>query len=143
MLLSLINIGSSIALNAILSLSTIALYFSYIIPIFLLVLKRLRRETINFGPFTLGKWGLWINLYALVFGIFIVVFLPFPVATPVGAETMNYAAPVFIGLMLVALVDWFARGRKFYAGPTREDGVTMEHVEPSVIPVESRPEKEA
>jgi len=119
-LLSLINIGSSIALNVILSLSTLGLYISYIIPIALLAIKRMRKEPIEFGPFHLGRYGLWINLYALVFGIFIVLFLPFPAATPVDATTMNYAGPVFLFLVLVALVDWFVRGRKHYVGPRRE-----------------------
>ncbi|KAK4958973.1 hypothetical protein LTR10_003772 [Elasticomyces elasticus] len=128
-LLSLINIGSSIALNAILSLSTLALYISYLIPITLLVLKRLRREKVTFGPFSLGRFGFWINLYALVFGIFIVIFLPFPVATPVNATTMNYAGPVFLGLVLLALVDWVVRGRHYYAGPTREENAGLEQTD--------------
>lgn len=120
MLLSLINIGSSIALNAILSLSTLALYISYLIPISLLVMKRLRSEKIEFGPFTLGRFGIWINCYAIVYEVFIVIFLPFPAATPVSAMTMNYAGPVFLGLVLIALADWIVRGRKFYDGPIRE-----------------------
>ena len=103
-------------MNAILSLSTLALYVSYLIPIILLVMKRLRKEPIAFGPFKLGQYiplaaaasiieltieagraGLWINIYAIVFAIYIVIFLPFPVATPVSAQSMNYAGPVFIG----------------------------------------------
>ncbi|KAK3112776.1 hypothetical protein LTR53_010592 [Teratosphaeriaceae sp. CCFEE 6253] len=119
-LLSLINIGSSIALFAILSLSTLALYISYFIPIGLLILKRLRKEHIDFGPFTLGSFGIWINLFAFAFGVFIVIFLPFPATTPVNATTMNYAGPVFLGLVMVALIDWFVRGRNHYVGPTQE-----------------------
>lgn len=132
MLLSLINIGSSIALNAILSLSTLALYVSYLIPITLLIMKRLRKEPIQFGPWHLGRFGLWINLYALVFGIYIVIFLPFPAATPVDAESMNYAGPVFLGLLLIALIDWFVRGRKHYAGPMQENVFEADAKEPGV-----------
>jgi hypothetical protein len=33
---------------------------------------------------------------------------------------MNYAAPVFGFVILLALTDWFVRGRKFYVGPKRE-----------------------
>ncbi|KAK5123027.1 hypothetical protein LTR85_003593 [Meristemomyces frigidus] len=132
-LLSLINIGSSIALNAILSLSTLALYISYLIPITLLIIKRLRKDPIDFGPWRLGRFGLWINMYALAFGIYISIFLPFPAATPVNASSMNYAGPVFIGLLLVALIDWFVRGRKHYAGPTHEEtGIDFEAKEPGV-----------
>lgn len=119
-LLSLINIGSAAALNAILSLTTLALYVSYLIPIGLLVRKRLRRENIDFGPWHMGRFGLWVNLYALGFGVFIVIFLPFPAATPVTALGMNYAGPVFLALLLLALLDWFIRGRRNYEGPTKE-----------------------
>lgn len=89
MLLSPINIGSSIALNAILSLSTLALYVSYLIPISLLIMKRLRGERLEFGPFSLGRLGIWINGYSTLYGIFIVIFLPFPAATPFTATSMN------------------------------------------------------
>jgi amino acid transporter len=125
-LLSLINIGSGVALNAILSLSTLALYISYIIPIILLVMKRVRKEPITFGPWHLGRWGLWINLYAIVFGIFVCIFLPFPSSVPVTATYMNYSGPVFGGLLLFALVDWFARGRHHYAGPKRQEPIEID-----------------
>jgi choline transport protein len=107
-LLSLVNIGSTIALNAILSLSTIALYdsyISYLIPIALLVAKRVRKESIQYGPFQLGNAGLWIDISALTFDVFIVVFLPFPAATPVTAMSMNYAGPVSLGLVSLSLID--------------------------------------
>jgi amino acid transporter len=121
-LLSLINIASSAALNAILSLTTLALYVSYLIPIALLVLKRMRKETIDLGPWHLGKYGMAINIYALAFGIFIAIFLPFPasVAQPLTMETMNYAGPVFLCVLLLALGDWFIRGRKHYDGPAMD-----------------------
>lgn len=113
-------------MNAILSLSTLALYISYLIPIALLAIKRVRKEHIDFGPWKLGRFGLWINLYALAFGIFIVIWLPFPAAPEVTASSMNYAGPVFLGLLLIALGDWFIRGRKHYAGPTQEKVLVAE-----------------
>ena len=119
-LLSLINIGSSTALNAILSLSTWALYISYLIPIFLLIMKRVRKESLPYGPFTLGKFGVVVNGYAMVYGIFICIFLPFPPSRPVTASNMNYASPVMAGVVLFALIDWFVRGRKKFIGPLRE-----------------------
>ena len=121
-LLSLINIGSSTALNAILSLSTLGLYVSYLIPISLLLLKRLRREQITFGPFRLGKFGFWTNAYAIVFGVYVSIFLPFPGQVPVTATTMNYAGPMFGVVLILAVLDWVFRGRKYYNGPIQEIG---------------------
>ena len=119
-LLSLINIGSSTAFNAIISLATVALYVSYIIPIFCPVLKRLSGEKIVWGPWTLGRFGLVINVFALCYSVYICIFLPFPSQQPVTAVNMNYAAPVFGFVILFAVADWFLRGRKIYVGPRRE-----------------------
>ncbi len=122
MLLSLINIGSTIALYAVLSLSSLALYVSYLIPISLLVIKRLRKQEVQFGPFNLGRWGLWINLFAVAFGIFIIIFLPFPAQPNVDASALNWAGPLFGFLLLLALADWLFRGRFYYKGPSQEIG---------------------
>ncbi|KAK0834061.1 hypothetical protein LTR91_019515 [Friedmanniomyces endolithicus] len=117
-----VNIGSTIALYAVLSLSSLALYVSYLIPISLLVIKRLRKQEVQFGPFNLGRWGLWINLFAVAFGIFIIIFLPFPAQPNVDASALNWAGPLFGFLLLLALADWLFRGRFYYKGPSQEIG---------------------
>ena len=66
-LLSLINIGSYVALNAILSLTAVSLLTSYIIVIGCLVLKRLRGQPLPARRWSLGRWGLPINIAALCF----------------------------------------------------------------------------
>jgi choline transport protein len=119
-LLSLINVGSSTAFNAIISLATVALYVSYLIPIFCLVQKRFSSEIITWGPWTLGRYGVFINIFALCYGIFICIFLPFPSQRPITSMNMNYALTVFAFVVVFAIVDWFLRGRKVYIGPRRE-----------------------
>jgi amino acid transporter len=122
MLPSFINIGSTMALAAILALTTSSLYISYIIPIVLLVLKRFNRdaEPIKFGPWTMGRWGLAVNVYAILFGTFVVIFVPFPSSLPVTAQNMNYAGPVFLGLCVLLVGDWLIRGRRTFTGPLKE-----------------------
>ncbi|KAE9393861.1 putative amino acid permease, partial [Gymnopus androsaceus JB14] len=132
MLLSLINIGSTVALNAVLSLTTLALYISYLIPITLLFIKRIKKEHVDFGPFTLGRFGFIVNLYAIIYGVFIVIFIPFPPFLLVTGATMNYAAPVFGGVLLLALVDWVVRGHRQFCGPVQE--VSSNTVEEEVLP---------
>ncbi|KAE8153706.1 amino acid permease [Aspergillus avenaceus] len=117
-LIALINIGSSAAFNAVLSLDTLALYASYLVPIFFILIKRIRTESIAWGPFTLGRWGIPINVFSLLYGTYILIFLPFPDAQPVTAEGMNYGAPVFGVALLFAVIDWFVRGRYKWQGPT-------------------------
>jgi choline transport protein len=75
---------------------------------------------IQFGPWNLGKIGLAVNILAISFCIFLIIFLPFPVILPVTAQNMNYASVVFMGVILFSFVDWVVRGRKRYTGPIRE-----------------------
>ena len=116
--LSFIQIGSTAAFNAILSLGTLGLYISYLIPLVLLVYKRFTSpRDIPQGSFTMGKFGLAVNLVAILFTSYFVVFLPFPPSLPVTAENMNYAGPVLGFVMLFACVDWVVRGRHKWQGP--------------------------
>jgi len=102
------------------ALTTSSLYISYLIPIILLVMKRFRKEPITFGPWTLGRWGMPVNLFAIVFGIFVCIFVPFPTILPVTAENMNYCGPVFVGLIILLMFDWMVRGRVKFTGPLKE-----------------------
>lgn len=117
--LSFIQVGSSTAFNAILSLSTLGLYISYLIPLWLLVYKRLTSPAdIPKGTFSLGKLGLPMNLLAILFATYFVIFLPFPPLLPVTGENMQYAGPVLGFVMLFAIGDWTVRGRHRWEGPT-------------------------
>ncbi|TVY84610.1 Choline transport protein [Lachnellula suecica] len=116
-LLALINIGSSTAFNALISLPTIALYISYFIPIFFLVIRKLHNRHPTYGPFRLGRWGLPINLVSLVYIVYVLIFLPFPTMLPVTAANMNYAGPLVGAIILIALGDWFVSGRKRFEVP--------------------------
>ncbi|OJJ75877.1 hypothetical protein ASPBRDRAFT_192069 [Aspergillus brasiliensis CBS 101740] len=118
-LIALINIGSSAAFNAVLSLDTLALYISYLVPILFMLIKRIRFPgEIRWGPFVLGKFGIPINTFAMAYGTYITIFLPWPETQPVTASGMNYGAPVFGVALLFAVIDWFVRGHKKWNGPT-------------------------
>ncbi|RMD40950.1 hypothetical protein DV735_g4164, partial [Chaetothyriales sp. CBS 134920] len=104
-LLGLINIGNTTAFNAILSLATVGLYFSYVMPLAFALLRKLQGRHPPYGPFKLGIWSIPVNIIGLAFGIFIVIFLPFPPILPVTAATMNYAAPILGAVALLALLD--------------------------------------
>ncbi|KAK0109940.1 hypothetical protein ONS95_002607 [Cadophora gregata] len=116
-LLALINIGSPTAFNALISLPTIALYMSYFIPILFLVIRKLQNRHPTYGPFKLGRWGLPINLFSLIYILYILRFVPFPVMLPVTATTMNYAGPMMGVIIVVALGDWVISGRKRFEVP--------------------------
>ncbi|KAJ9613138.1 hypothetical protein H2200_003079 [Cladophialophora chaetospira] len=118
MLLQLINIGSTTAFFAILSLNTLALYLSYILPILFLITHKFRGLSIPYGPFRLPRGtGLPINVFAVCYAVFIVIWLPFPSVVPVDAQTMNYGGPVMGAVILFALVDWVVGGRRRFRVP--------------------------
>ena len=48
-LIGLINIGSTVAFNAIVSLTEAGLFISYLIPIILIMIKKIKGEHIKFG----------------------------------------------------------------------------------------------
>ena len=126
-LLSLINIGSVTAFNALISLTNLGFYFSYCIPIVLFAIRRFDKSNpITFGPWNLGKFGLICNILAIAFCVFLIIFLPFPAALPVSGETMNYASPVFVGVLVLAAINYVVRARKRFTGPIQETS-TSEH----------------
>lgn len=121
MLLGLINIGSTTAFNAIVSLAVVALYTSYLIPVLLHAIRRVTGPPLQYGPFQLGKFGLPLNIFAVIYSTFIVIFLFFPPFQPVTPQNMNYACVVFGAVVLFSIFWWFMRGRHVYTGKARHD----------------------
>ncbi|KAL4948505.1 amino acid transporter [Aspergillus filifer] len=118
--LSFMQTGSTAAFNAILSLSTLGLYISYLFPLVFLVLARITKGGRNVpkGTFSMGRLGLPVNLVAILFATYFTVFLPFPPTLPVTDENMNFSGPVLGFIMLLSIIDWVFRGRHKWTGPT-------------------------
>ena len=120
MLINLINIASSTAFSAIKSLTTVSLYASYILPIAIMIRRRLRNDEPKFGPYTLGRYGLLVNVIAILWGTFAVIFEVFPTEMPVTAANMNYASLMFGSTVIFSLATWFLYGGKSFQGPVNE-----------------------
>ncbi|KAL8713116.1 MAG: hypothetical protein Q9220_002637 [cf. Caloplaca sp. 1 TL-2023] len=116
-IIALINLGSSVALNAIVSLTISALLSSYILSIGCVLSKRLRREPLPKSRYSLGKWGMAINITALVFLIPFFLFCFFPTGTPVDKETMNWNIAMFGGITIFATIYYAVGGKKRYRPP--------------------------
>lgn len=116
-LLSLINIGSSVALNAITSLGAIAVLTSYFLTISCVVYRRVYGPALPLRRWSLGKVGLYINVAALLFLIPLIFFLTWPLVTPVTASSMNWSSVMLVGVLIIATIYYVVRGRHEYIGP--------------------------
>lgn len=118
-LLTLLNIGSDtyIALGAITSLSSMAMYLSYAMILSVVLYARLTSE-IQLGPWNWGKQGTIINVVALVYTLYVLIWFPFPQDLPVDASTMNYCGPVLGAVLVFAISFWFVR-KSVWQGPNR------------------------
>ena len=118
MLLGFIYLGSSTAFNAVLSMAILGVYASYLLPIVYMLLYGRRPGEHVFGPFRLGKLGgKIINVVAMVWLIFAMVFSMFPSYQPVTPANMNYSVVVLGGWIFFGAMYFFFFGRKTYSGP--------------------------
>lgn len=116
-LLSLINIGSPVALNSITSLSTTALISTYIVSIGCIIWRRATGQPMLKSPFTLGRWGLAINIASVVFLSFILVVAFMPTSPNPAPELMNWNIAIYGAVMVVSVAYFVAKGRHHYVGP--------------------------
>jgi len=118
--LSMINIGSSPALNAIFSLTCVSLLTSYMITIGCTILWRLRGNPLPTARFTLGRWGLWINIGALCYLIPVFVFSFFPAVVNPTAATMNWGILMYGAIVIFATIYYVIWGRHTYSPPNEQ-----------------------
>lgn len=117
MVLSLINIGSTVAFNAMLSLSTVALMATYVICLGCVALRRLHGEPLPHARWSLGRWGLPINCTALVYACWSFFWSFWPNSYHLTAQNFNWACVLFVGLMSLSVVLYYTRARHIYQGP--------------------------
>ncbi|GAB7353911.1 hypothetical protein MBLNU459_g4257t1 [Dothideomycetes sp. NU459] len=115
--LALVNIGSTVAFNAMLSLSTTALMGTYVISIGSVTLRRLRHQQLPHARWSLGRAGLPINCIALGYAIWSFFWSFWPNAYDVNAKNFNWACVIFVGLMGIAGLLYWLHARKIYDGP--------------------------
>lgn len=119
-LLSLINIGSSAAFGAFISLSSMAMFSSYFIAIAVMLHARLSKEGVQLGEWNLGRFGIPVNIFALVYSAYIFVFMPWPSYLPVTAVNMNYSSPIWAFAILFSIGSWWAWGKRTWPGLNRK-----------------------
>lgn len=114
MLLSLLNLANYTAFSVIIALSTFGLYQSYFIAIACVLHARLNNRFS--ASWSLGRYGVAINIFALLYSAWVGLFMVFPSYLPVTAAYMNYALPINAFIWILAIVLWFAWGRTKWEG---------------------------
>ncbi|WAR52469.1 hypothetical protein PtB15_1B911 [Puccinia triticina] len=120
-LMGLLKFASTVALNAIFSLCTIALDSSYAIPIAMKLIYMDHPE-VQFkpGPFSLGRGTplMWfVNLLSLAWVSFVVVILALPTVIPVTVLNMNYASVITFIVISLSTIWYLTSARHWYVGP--------------------------
>lgn len=85
-----------------------------------MIYARLGPEPVKLGEWNLGRAGLPVNIFALTYTIYVMIWLPFPATLPVTGVNMNYAGPIFIAVFIFAISLWFLRARKHWPGPNEK-----------------------
>ncbi|KAK6829464.1 amino acid permease family protein [Apiospora arundinis] len=111
-LIGVLYMFANTVLDAILSVSTIALTISYAMPILLLLFKG--RDTLPPGPFRLGRFGAACNWISVIYCAITTIFFFFPTSPNPAPSDMNWAIAVFGIMLCVALGFWFCKGRYTY-----------------------------
>ncbi|NYE96292.1 amino acid permease (GABA permease) [Psychromicrobium silvestre] len=108
---------------AVTSVAVIGLYVAYIVPVFL----RRRNKDFVPGPWNLGRWSALIGWIAVVWVVFICILFVLPPVAPITAETFNYAPIAVIAVGVLAIVLWYASGkRKFMASSEESEHLTKQ-----------------
>jgi amino acid transporter len=106
MLLGLINLGSSSAFLAFVSVGVMALAVTYAIPVVISMADG--RKEVDGAPWHMPKRAGWVvNGIAVLWVAFEVVLFSMPSVLPVTEVSMNYAIVVFVGIMAMSGV-WYA-----------------------------------
>ncbi|HSO11500.1 MAG TPA: amino acid permease [Anaerolineales bacterium] len=107
------------------SISTITLYIAYNIPVFLNVRNKLKKKgtftTEKNAPWNLKGWGVFLNLVAVVYTVFISILLMLP-----PNELVMWTMVVFVAILVVY---WFAWAKKNFIGPKAADEAELRRIE--------------
>ncbi|KAJ8132573.1 hypothetical protein O1611_g1050 [Lasiodiplodia mahajangana] len=133
--LSLIVLGSSVVLSALLSLLVAALYSSYLITCALLLWHRVRgrvkpyvedSEHVDADHLVWGPWkvpepfGTLNNAFACLYTVFLLFWSFWPESNHPSAAELNWSVVVYGGVILFSITWYILRARRFFKGPIKE-----------------------
>jgi urea carboxylase system permease len=113
-----VNIGQPKIFTVLTSIAIIMIYLAYLMVTGPMLMKRLRgqwppADLAESGYFNMGRWGMFVNVVAVLWGVGMALNLAWPREAVYGAPWYNtWGAFVYIGVILGAGLLWYAwRGR--------------------------------
>ncbi|KAF8781225.1 hypothetical protein HU200_000695 [Digitaria exilis] len=113
--MALTSLGSQVAFQAMVSITTLGLYISYALPIVFRVTTA-RRSFVP-GPFHLGRYGVAVGAVAVVWVALVTVLFCLPVAYPVAKDNFNYTPVAVGGVLFLSLAAWVLHAQFWFRGP--------------------------
>lgn len=119
MLLTLLNLAGYTVFSVIIALSTFGLYQSYFLAIACMLYARMTGQVETAG-WSLGHFGVPINVFALVYSLYMSIWLVTPSYQPIDGNTMNYALPINAFVLIAAVIAWYTWAKKNWKGLNKE-----------------------
>jgi len=111
MAMNSIYFGTLTGFNTVISIATEGFYLSYAMPLLARIMSWFTGDVKTLsGPYSLGHYGIWMNVTGLVFLVFTSITFNFPTVSPVDSAAIG-----IIGL--ISIVTWITTGRKSFTGP--------------------------
>ena len=81
------------------------------------LLKRIQHQELPPARWSLGKYGLPINAFAVAYCAFVIIFSCFPTSVPTTMGDANWAPLVWGAVIVGAFIMYAAHGRRVYTAP--------------------------
>jgi urea carboxylase system permease len=130
-LILVVNIGQPKIFTVLTSIAVIMIYLAYLMVTGPLLLKRLRghwppTDLAAGGYFTMGRWGLLVNVFAVLWGAGMALNLAWPREAVYGTPWYNtWGAFAYTGVILGTGLLWYAFKGRHYIGTLASHALSL------------------
>lgn len=114
---ALLNFGGTQVFNSIMGLMTGAVGLTYALSTGCVLWRRVCGPPLPPARWSLGRWGVAINVVAFVYEVFSTIISFFPLVAKVDAKQMNWGIAMFGGVAIICIANYCIHARHVYRGP--------------------------
>lgn len=90
---------------------------TYQVSLLSLVWRRLFGQALPPAKWSLGRLGLPLNIFSIIYGWYLLAYASMPAQYPVTAQNMNWAPVMFGAILLLCFFYYMLWARNIYEGP--------------------------